>query len=231
MKTKRQKRVRKQKIFLISLCFLLLLILLLFITDKRLRTLLNEYSISRAEVFLLETTDNAVIKILKEENIDYNSIVKLGNNENGEIRSLEIDTVKVNMLKSKITSTVGEMLKKNEEFVLSIPIGTIIGNEYTVGRGPEIKFKMKLSSTAKTNFTSHFTGAGINQVLHRIVITVDYQGYILIPWYRSSFSQNTNYIAAETVIVGIVPDAFTNVIEGNPQEIVSDIFDYSAQLN
>lgn len=231
MKTKRQKRVRKQKIFLISLCFLLLLILLLFITDKRLRTLLNEYSISRAEVFLLETTDNAVIKILKEENIDYNSIVKLGNNENGEIRSLEIDTVKVNMLKSKITSTVGEMLKKNEEFVLSIPIGTIIGNEYTVGRGPEIKFKMKLSSTAKTNFTSQFTGAGINQVLHRIVITVDYQGYILIPWYRSSFSQNTNYIAAETVIVGIVPDAFTNVIEGNPQEIVSDIFDYSAQLN
>lgn len=202
-----------------------------FITDKRLRTLLNEYSISRAEVFLLETTDNAVIKILKEENIDYNSIVKLSNNENGEIKSLEIDTVKVNMLKSKITSTVGEMLNKNEEFVISIPIGTIIGNEYTVGRGPEIKFKMKLSSTAKTNFKSQFTGAGINQVLHKIVITVDYKGYILIPWYKSSFSQDTNYIAAETVIVGMVPDAFTNVIEANPEEIVSDIFDYSAQLN
>ena len=42
-----------------------------------------------------------------------------------------------------------------------------------------------------------------------------------------SFSVETTAIAAQTVIVGITPDAFTNVIEGaGGGSIVGDIFDY-----
>lgn len=228
MKTIQQRKKKKISLLILFLCLILAVVLFFAYTDKRLRTVLTEYSRSRAEVILLEATDKAVLKILEEENIDYNSIVKLRDNSQGNINSLEIDTVKINMLKSKITAGVYEQLKSSEEIKLAIPIGTIIGNEYTVGRGPEINFKMKLSSTAKTGFRSCFTGAGINQVLHQIIIDVDYNGYILIPWFKSSFNQNTNYIAAQTVIVGVVPEAFTNVIESDPAQITGDIFDFSA---
>ena len=50
-------------------------------------------------------------------------------------------------------------------------------------------------------------------------------GQTVIPWYRSAFNLNTNVIAAETVIVGITPDAYTNVIESGT-DATQDIFDF-----
>ena len=230
MLTVKQRKKRKIKI-LIGLIAVLSVIILFFIyTDSRLRTVISEYSQSRAKIILLETTDKAVYKILNDNKINYENIVSLSNNDENQIKSLQIDTVKINSLKSQITAEIAKLLSNREEFILSVPIGTIIGNEYTVGRGPQLKIKMKLSAAVNTSFNSNFTGAGINQVLHQIVIKVDYNGYILIPWFKSTFKESTNYIAAQTVIVGVVPDAFTNVIESDPTRVTGDIFDFSAHL-
>ncbi|MBR2044270.1 MAG: sporulation protein YunB, partial [Clostridia bacterium] len=112
-----------------------------------------------------------------------------------------------------------------ERYTLSIPIGTIIGNEYTLGRGPEIKFKMQITTTVIADFESKFYSAGINQVLHQIHIKVKANGHTVIPWYRSAFNVNTSVIAAETVIVGLTPEAYTNVIESGT-DATEDIFDF-----
>lgn len=231
MVTAKQRKIRRIKLLIICLVSFALIFLFILITDRSLRKIITEYSQSKAEIILAQTTDEAVNKLLKEQGINYESIVCLSRDEEGGIRSLQIDAVKINSLKSGITSAVTKLLSESEDFILSVPIGTIIGNEYTVGRGPELKFKMKLSASVKTSFKSNFKGEGINQVLHQIIINVDYNGYILIPWYKSTFSQSTNYIAAQTVIVGTVPDAFTNVIESDPAQITGDIFDFSADIS
>ena len=120
-----------------------------------------------------------------------------------------------------IDAAVLEVLKDNEISYEKIAnLSTDSGGNVT---------SLQIDTTLINILKSNFYSAGINQVLHQILIEVKYDGFILIPWFRESFSDKTDYIAAQTVIVGVVPDAFTNVIESEPEQITGDIFDFSAE--
>lgn len=231
MKIRRKKPANKTKLFVGITAVTFAIIVLFMYADRHLRKIIEPYSVSVAKRIILSEIDSAVLEILKDEDISYEKIANLSKNEGGMVTSLEIDVEQINALKSGISSCLNKKLSSREKYELKIPIGTIIGNEFTIGRGPEITFKMKVSAAVKSNFKSNFYSAGINQVLHQILIEVKYDGYITIPWFREGFSDKTDYIAAQTVIVGVVPDAFTNVIESQPEEITGDIFDYSADNN
>ncbi len=229
MKKSRRRAVKNPAAFIIVLSVTFAVFLLLLGFDKQLRKILEPYSVSTAKRIIVAATDAAVLEVLRENEISYEKIANLSRDNGGNVTALEIDTTLVNTLKSSISEKLAQQLNGREEYVLKIPIGTIIGNEFTVGRGPSISFKMKMSAAAKTDFKSNFYSAGINQVLHQILIEVKYDGFILIPWFKQGFSDKTDYIAAQTVIVGVVPDAFTNVIESEPEQITGDIFDFSAE--
>ena len=231
MKIKGKRPLSKIKLF-VSITTITFAIVVLFMgIDRHLKKIIEPYSINVAKRIVIAETDATVIEILKEKGISYDKIANLSKDESGKVTSLEIDVEQINALKSNISSRLNEKLSNREDCELKIPVGTILGNEFTIGRGPEITFKMKMSAAVKSNFKSNFYSAGINQVLHQIIIEVQFDGYINIPWFKEGFSDKTDYIAAQTVIVGVVPDAFTNVIESQPQEITGDIFDYSAKNN
>ena len=228
MKIRKKHRRTNPAVFIIVLILSFAVAVLFFSADRQLRKILEPYSVNRAKRIIIAAVDAAVIEVLKDKDISYQKIANLTKDQEGRVTSLEIDTTLVNTLKSEISSKLSKQISKREEYIISIPIGTIIGNEFTVGRGPALTFKMKLSAAVKTDFKSNFYSAGINQVLHQILIEVKYDGYIMIPWFKESFSDKTDYVAAQTVIVGVVPDSFTNVIESEPEQITGDIFDYSA---
>ncbi len=231
MKIKGKRPLSKIKLF-VSITTITFAIVVLFMgIDRHLKKIIEPYSINVAKRIVIAETDATVIEILNEKGISYDKIANLSKDESGKVTSLEIDVEQINALKSNISSRLNEKLSNREDYELKIPVGTILGNEFTIGRGPEITFKMKMSAAVKSNFKSNFYSAGINQVLHQIIIEVQFDGYINIPWFKEGFSDKTDYIAAQTVIVGVVPDAFTNVIESQPQEITGDIFDYSAKNN
>jgi sporulation protein YunB len=231
LKIKGKRPLSKIKLF-VSITTITFAIVVLFMgIDRHLKKIIEPYSINVAKRIVIAETDATVIEILNEKGISYDKIANLSKDESGKVTSLEIDVEQINVLKSNISSRLNEKLSNREDYELKIPVGTILGNEFTIGRGPEITFKMKMSAAVKSNFKSNFYSAGINQVLHQIIIEVQFDGYINIPWFKEGFSDKTDYIAAQTVIVGVVPDAFTNVIESQPQEITGDIFDYSAKNN
>jgi hypothetical protein len=86
---------------------------------------------------------------------------------------------------------------------------------------------MRLTSTVIADFKSVFTSAGINQVLHQIIIQLEMNGKVLIPWYNSNFTTSMSCIAAQTVIVGATPSQFTSVNETDPDGIAEDIFNFA----
>lgn len=219
---------RKGKNFrLIYIAISILLIFLIFFVslDKRLRPIITDYSASVGETLMIKLVDETVAQIFEEEGVEYDDLVTLSRDENGNVTSLQINTAKINYIKSNISVMVAEKIAQKERYTLKIPLGTIIGNEYTVGRGPDIKFKMQITTTVIADFESRFYSAGINQALHQIHIKVKMNGQTIIPWYRSAFNLETSVIAAETVIVGITPDAYTNVIESGT-DVTEDVFDF-----
>lgn len=229
----KNKRNFKFKAAIITVV-IIILAFAFFASSLAIRKTVSEYAKEQATTILFNRTNNAVNEYLSENGIDYNRIVKLTRNNDNNISSLEIDIVKINALKSGITNAVAQEISLGENYTIGVPFGTLFGNEYTLGLGPKMNFKMQMVATVITDFESNFYSAGINQVLHQILIKVKINGNVIIPWCRTPFEVETSIIAAQTVLVGVTPDAYTNVIESyyNGEDgVVGEIFDYGASLN
>ncbi len=222
-----KKKKKRPKILIAVLLCLVLIIGLFFISDRHFRGVINGLAVSRAETILIDSANKAASEVFSNKNITYTDIVKLSKNEDGTVTALETDVGLLNSLKADVSLLISQKIDNDSLFNLKIPIGTLIGNEFTMGRGPNITYKMQLTATAVTNFHSRFYSAGINQVLHQITVNVKMNGHIINPWYKSNFSVQTSLIVAQTVIVGITPDSFTNVMESEPDNIAEDIFNFS----
>ena len=186
------------------------------------------YAISSAETILLNTSNDAIVEILKEENTDYNDIARLSYDSTGYVTSLQTDIANINLLKSRISNKISQIVSQREFYGIAIPLGTFFGNEFLSGIGPLIKFKFQLTSTSVVDFEHEFTDAGINQVLHKIIINIETKGFLVTTGSVDSISVNTTAIAAQTVIVGVTPDSFTEVIEDPTSDTAGIINDYGA---
>lgn len=158
-----------------------------------------------------DCANTAVNRAVKENNITYNDLINVTRDDKNSITSLQTDVIKLNILRTEIDNLFSEEMNKNSEIILKIPVGTIIGNEYTVGRGPKIKFRLDLSVNTSTNYKSQFYSAGINQTLHQICVEVSGAAYLLSPWYKTSIGFDTSYIVAETIITGVVPETIADL--------------------
>ena len=225
------KRRKSHKYYLrIFTALLLCITVLLGVMFYKMHPVIMRYAVSVAETIMLNSANDAIIAILEENNITYDDIVKLSNNQDGYVTSLEIDIYSVNNLKSRISNKTAELVDSREYYDVSVPIGTFFGNTYTAGLGPKLKFNMQLTCTAFVNFSHEFKSAGINQVLHIIMVNIDIKGSLIIVGYNKGIEASTSAIAAQTVIVGKSPDAFTNVIESAQDNTGGLINDYGAMI-
>lgn len=222
--------VRKNsKIYRILCSWLILLLVISIILGYiyyMMQPVIMRFAVSVAETVMLNSANQAVVNILKNEKFSYDDIAVLSKNEQGLVTSLEIDTYKINYLKSNIANEVSKIVEAGERYTVSIPMGTFLCNTYTNGFGPDIDFKMQMTSTAFVDFKHEFKSAGINQVLHTIIIEIDIRGSLIVAGYNKSIKAKTSTIATQTVIVGTTPDAFTNVIENENDNTAGLINDY-----
>ncbi len=184
------------------------------------------YAKSEAETIILNAANQAVLNVLDKNDITYNNLSIVTRDASNVITGIEIDVEKVNRLKSQISNEMSKIVSAKNKYDLRIPIGTLFGNEYTTGYGPKIKFKMQLTETAILDFESCFEAAGINNVLHQIIIKIDVNASVLMMGCTDGFSVSTTALAAQTVIAGEVPDSFTNVIEYPENDLADEIFNF-----
>ncbi|MBP3706578.1 MAG: sporulation protein YunB, partial [Clostridia bacterium] len=222
---RKNKKIRK--LFLFSLSILLIVSIISITVFFKVKPLIFTYAKSCAETILLNAENKAVLNILEKENITYDEISKISRDSSNNITGIEINIDQINTLKSSISNKISDIVSEKNIYDLYIPAGTLIGNEYTTGFGPKIKFRMQLTETAVVDFESNFIEAGINHVLHQILITINISANILMIGCTQAFYVSTSAIAAQTVIVGIVPDSFTNVEEHPGDDIADEIFNYA----
>ena len=220
----------KSKFAYIAVRWLILIAFLIFVLGIAFfssRNLILVSARSDAEAIMLNAADKAVIEVLKEENIKYEELAIISRNSEGRIIGIEIDSVKADIIKSKLSLKTTEILKKNSNFKISIPLGNFLSNDYTSGLGPDLKFDIQMTNTASLDFKSNFKNSGINNTLHQILINFDMTANIVIKGGSDAFKVNTSIIVAQTVISGEIPDSFTNVTENPGDDIADDIFNFA----
>lgn len=222
-----KKRRKKNHILLVTISTALVITIIFISLFLKIRPILLASSKNTAKTIMLNAANEAVINTIADYNISYDKIARLTRNTAGDVTSVEIDVAQINVFKSAISSEISDTISKNREFNLKIPIGTLTGNDYLVGLGPSLPFNMKMSEVAIVDFRSEFIAAGINNVLHRIIIEINLNANILMVGATDNFSVTTTAIAAQTVIIGVTPDTFTNVDEYPNNDIADELFNFA----
>ena len=226
-----RKRYRKHRFpRVILIFFLITVIIIMSVTYYLMQPIILKYAVSVAETIALNAADEAIVDVLNSNQVSYGDIVTLSQNDEGYVTSLEINVLQINNLKSEISRRMAKIIEEEERYELRIPLGSFFGNSYTNGIGPDIKFNMQITTTCFVDFSHEFKSAGINQVLHIVNVNIDVKGNFVIIGYNKGISASTGAIAAQTVIVGKTPDAFTSVIESPTDNTGGLINDYGATI-
>ena len=188
--------------------------------DMGIRPMVREAAASQTQIAVNRMIQRAVLEVLEEDGLRYQSFVSLQQNQSGETTALITDTVLINRLQGELLEKILQTLQQYRELKLELPLGSLTGIQFLAGRGRPV-------GLVKTKIINQFDEAGINQTRHRIQLQVTVDMLSLLPGYRISSQAQCNVILAETIIVGLVPDAYTEVY-GGTDDLVGMIQDYGA---
>ena len=149
---------------------------------------------------------------LEAEGISYDEICTVRCDGNGKIVALQTDMARLSQLKSIITTQVAKEF--DDELIaetVEIPVGNLFSGLPFSGRGPCVSVVVLSVGDISAEFENEFYADGINQTLHRVVLTVTAELRLLLPGGVYTFTDETRMVLAETVLLGEVPDSYFDV--------------------
>ena len=209
------KSRRKIKKFLFTMTVMFVALFIIFsLIDSRLRPVIVSNTTTLAKMVGTKAINDAITTVMARNNVTYNQLVTLDKDSEGHICAIETNAVNMNRLKSDITAEVIKTINNISNKNLSIPLGTLFGNNLFIGRGPAIKIRINPVGYVVSNMVNNFSSAGINQTRQQILADVKIVITMTVPTYIVSTTVESNVLIAETIIVGTVPNSYID-INGN----------------
>ncbi len=187
--------------------------------DLQLRPIMQTAAAAQAQTLATRAINDAIAQQLAEEQITYASLVCITKNDTGDITSVQADIAGINRLRASITNAVSDRLQQVQEQEIRLPIGTLLGSQYFSGRGPSIDFKILPVGAVISDVSNVFEAAGINQTHHQIRLHISTTVTGIIPGCSVNTLVETSVSLAETVIVGNVPNAYTQIQSGTTDPV------------
>lgn len=216
------------KLLIVLLAAVLLVGGVLFYASHTVRPYLQTMAEARAQTLAALAVSHAVEQELSAEEITYDDLVSFEKDNNGRINAVKTNTVKLNQLRAALSDSILEYMGQKDNSEVSIPMGNLINGDLFSGRGPNLVFRLVPVGSVGTDMENVFTSAGINQTRHQILLRVHVKVEVLLPVTTAFAEVDTSVCIAETVIVGDVPESFTNV-ENDPRSTLDKINDYTGK--
>lgn len=198
--------VRKRRRLLRILCFVFLSLsaLLLWIQTRYLPMVRRIVAMQ-----IDDKTSDIVNEVIGDEILSgalrYDSIILLQTDTEGNVTALNTDMAEANRIRSRLLSEISERVSRLNGETIGIPVGNVICPALFSGRGGYLKVKVVSLENASAEFRSKFTQAGFNQTLHQIIMDVSVDLMVMSPAGVMKITVVTEVPAAQTVIVGTVP--------------------------
>lgn len=193
--------------------------------DNRLRNVVIQLSQTKAKEYSTLAINSCVTDVLSADDIDYNNLIFIQTDTNG-LSVVRANITAINTLKARLTTAIQKRLSEYDDGKLYIALGTLVGSDVFTGRGPKIEVKLVPVGYVTTAISNEFISAGINQTLHRILMTVTGTVTIVMGGYTATSEVAADFCIAETIIVGAVPEAYTHVTGSGTTD--SNINDFMA---
>lgn len=206
---KKGQKDKKSALRIVAIVILILAALVVLM-ENNLRGVILRLASAKASAYAISAVNRATDEIMS--GIDPSiKLVSVRTDDSGEISMLESNTILMNSLAVKIASRTSEIMHENDADVIMIPLGAVTGIEFLAGMGPRIPVSILPIGTVTTSFASEFETAGINQTRHKIILRSNCKVHLVVPTGAKTVSVVHELIVSENIVVGRVPDAFTDV--------------------
>ena len=204
---------RKRKITPIAVAFLTVAIgALLILAEVRIsnvrRDLLNYAARDAASSAATAGIENS----LDTDKVRYADLIKFGRDKNGNIVSVTTDAYYLNKIGNNIGDEIDKHINQMKSYVIKIPFSVLFSEQLINGRGPKIPMIFVMTGITTTDFENEFTAAGVNQTHHRIMMNITVNTYVIHSGNVTVVPYKTNVCIAESIVVGITPQTFAEII-------------------
>ncbi|MCL6589796.1 MAG: sporulation protein YunB [Firmicutes bacterium] len=187
--------------------FMLLMVAGIYIVDIRIRPTLIQLAQTEARQTAIRTINEAISARIVP-NIEYQNLIKTYFDQAGKITMLQPNTGEINRISSMAVLAVQKKLRDTPAQTLMAPLGQILGLRMLAGYSPSIPVKVIPEGFVECSIHDHFDTAGINQVRHRIFLTVIATVKLIVPLANQEVQVKTDIPLVETIIVGDTPNVF-----------------------
>lgn len=216
-----EKRSPWRFLWYILVLFIILAVIFIWINIK-VRPFVISVTKGYAENVASNTLNAIIDEAMKEGSYRFVDVVK----DSGEkVVAVTLNSVETNLFMTKISIGLKERIADMDEIEARIPLGNFLPYPFLAGLGPKIPVKFLILANTAVNVNENFVSKGINQSLYTLSLHVVTDVGIYIPAMHSSVRVESDVPIAQTLIVGDVPDNYTNVegMEGSVQDTVLDI--------
>ena len=200
---KKKKKSRRNKL-LFAILFMLLFFIL-FRLERAVKPVISIQAEQYSKMTASEIIDEAVSDYLSKNKYTYNDFSKVLYDENGKAVSIEAVTYTINKAQSELNTSVSNKIKKIGENSVDLYLGSLSDSYLLVGKGPKLKLKICPVGSAEISINSELSSVGINQTKHRISAEIELEMSSSTPLYSFKTKTKFEFILAETVIFGEVP--------------------------
>lgn len=184
------------------------------------------FVISVAKGYAKNEVNNALNEIIDNAltSGDYTFINIIEDGE-GKVAAATMNAADVNLLMARISMGLKSKIADMEAIEAKIPAGNFLPYPFFAGMGPKISVKFLILSNTNIKAVENFTAKGINQTLYTVCFHIETAVGIYIPTMHSSVKLENEIPIAQTLIVGAVPDSYTNVegLEGTVQDAIMNL--------
>lgn len=188
----------------------ILLIIAMIKADKAIRPVAAQQAEYFSRLTANKVISSSVSEYLDENKYTYSDFAAVLYDEYGKAVSVEAITYNINKVQSELSLKINNKLMSSGESAAEIPIGSLTNTYLLAGKGPSLKLRICPVQEAEVQLTSSFESAGINQTRHRISVLVTANINSSIPLYSFETQTSFEFLLAENIIVGELPETALN---------------------
>lgn len=173
---------------------------------------------AQARAMAVRILNEAAAELLSTGGVTYDSLMHVTADGSGQVRLIQANTPEMNRLAAQVSLLAQEKLQGTKDQAVRVPLGSAVGLTLFAGAGPKIEVRILPVGSVHAEFHTDFQTAGINQTRHRVSLALTAQVQLVIPTGAKTVEATTQVAMAESIIVGEVPETFTDV--GNDMDML-----------
>lgn len=204
----------EKKIIVIKRKKLLLLILTLFFSYYCYKSvafyseeLKNMLLVKAQNNFVLSVNDS-VSKVCSKKEFNFLEI----SYSDGKITGIDYNTKDINIFKAEVIKNIINCYENS--FVFKVYYTDAFNNPVFLNKGPSFNVKCSLIGGVSANLLSKFESVGVNQSKNSIYFEICGNFYTGTNVFNTSDEFKYTVLVSESIIVGDVPESYTNVESG-----------------